>query len=85
MEQEQPSTREDKMAGERKLKLRAKSQIVVDGVTRQAGEVFEMPEREALNLVGLGACEQIPAGVSGSTQAPGPEERTGTQSGPGQK
>lgn len=46
--------------GEKKLKLRARELIKVAGVTYQPDEVFELPEREALNLVGQGAAEELP-------------------------
>ena len=46
--------------GEKKLKLRAKELVHFAGNDYQPDEVFEAPEREALNLVGLGAVEELP-------------------------
>ena len=49
------------MPNEPKLKLRAKSMITLNtGKVIKTGEVFELPEREALNLVGMGDAEQLP-------------------------
>lgn len=48
------------MKKEPTLKLRAKAQINVDGVIIHAGQIFELPERHALGLVGTGNVEQIP-------------------------
>lgn len=44
---------------EPKLKIRAKTQIVVEGAIRYMGEEFELPERFALGLVGEGEAEQV--------------------------
>lgn len=46
--------------GEKKLKLKAKTMVTVGGVTYEEGEEFELPEREALNLVGMGSAEELP-------------------------
>ena len=47
--------------GEPKFKLRAKSMIVLEGgAVVKEGEIFELPERQALELVGLGNAEQLP-------------------------
>lgn len=54
--------RKDQDPKEEKLKLRAKEYIIVDGVTHKPGEIFELPERQALGLVGEGQAEQIAAG-----------------------
>lgn len=53
-----PSSSEG-LPGEKKLKLRAKEVLTVEGVTHPPGDEFELPEREALSLVGTGAAEQI--------------------------
>jgi hypothetical protein len=55
-----PNIADEGSKGELKLKLRAKSRIVVEGVVINAGQEFELPERQALGLVGTGDCEQIP-------------------------
>ena len=47
------------MQGEKKLKLRAKTYLVVHGKPIHAGEEFELPEREALNLIGMQEADQI--------------------------
>lgn len=44
---------------EPKLKVRAKTQIVVEGVIRYMAEEFELPERFALGLIGEGEAEQV--------------------------
>ena len=46
--------------GEPKLKLRAKTMITLEGgAIVKAGEIFELPERQALDLVGMQNAEQI--------------------------
>lgn len=44
---------------EPKLKVRALEHITVEGRPRKPGEEFELPEREALGLVGQGQAEQV--------------------------
>ena len=46
---------------EKWIKLRAKSYLNVNGVIHNTGEVFELPEQNALSLVGTGVAEQLPA------------------------
>ena len=63
--------------GEPKLKLRAKTQIVVEGTIIFMGETFELPERAALGLVGEGEAEQYiepDRPVDWEQNAPGPRE-----------
>ena len=59
------------------LKLRAKTQLVVEGVLRFMGEEFKLPEREALGLIGGGEVEQVideDRPLSWMQSAPGPKE-----------
>ena len=44
---------------EPKLRVRALEHINVDGLPRHPGEEFELPERQALGLVGTGDAEQV--------------------------
>lgn len=46
--------------GEKKLKLRMKSQVNVEGIIYQTGDEVELPERQALSLVGSGVAEELP-------------------------
>jgi hypothetical protein len=55
-----PAPEPGALEGEKKLKVRAKSQVSVDGVIHNTGDVFELPERQALSLVGTGAAEELP-------------------------
>lgn len=54
---------------ETKLKIRAKTYLVLEGIAYQPGAVLELPEREALGLVGTGDAEQIPAGAPDKPEA----------------
>ena len=54
---------------EPKLKVRAKTYLVIDGVEHQPGAVIELPERQALGLVGTGDAEQIPQGKPAEEEA----------------
>lgn len=56
--------------GEKKFKLRAKDMLTVGGVTYAAGEIFELPEREALGLVGTGAAEELAGDAPGEPTKP---------------
>lgn len=59
------------------LQLRAKTQIVANGVLRYMGESFELPERQALGFVGGGEVEQVideDRPVVWMQNAPGPRE-----------
>ena len=56
--------------GEKKFKLRAKDMVTVGGVTYKAGEEFELPEREALGLVGTGGAEELPGDAPGEPTKP---------------
>ena len=68
-------------AAEPLLNVRAKTQIVVDGVLRYMGEQWQMPEREALGLIGGGEAEQFTddfdAPLWWTQNAPGPREGPG--------
>ena len=77
------NSRLDTLQGEINLTLRARSQILVNGQTRFAGEIFELPERQALGLVGTGGADQIPDSgpVPPSTET-GPMERGCSQGSP---
>ena len=46
--------------GEMKFKLRARVWLKVEGKVFGAGAHFELPERQALGLVGIGNAEQLP-------------------------
>ena len=71
------------MQGEPNLSIRAKSQILSNGQTRYAGEVFNLPEREGLGLVGTGNAEQVPgSGAIPPSTETGPQERGGSQGSP---
>lgn len=54
---------------EPKLKLRARTYIIVNGTEYQPGDVFELGERQALGLVGTGDAEQIPEGQPAQPEA----------------
>lgn len=64
-------TRKDFDPKEKLLKVRAKEYLVLYGIEYKAGNVMELPEREALGLIGAGQAEEIPEGKSA-------KEETGT-------
>lgn len=62
---------------EPRLHLRAKTQLVVEGVQRYMGEEFKLPERHALGFVGAGEVEQFvdcDRPLDWMQNAPGPRE-----------
>jgi hypothetical protein len=54
--------------GEKMLTVKAKSMVNIAGVTHQTGDVFQLPEREALSLVGTGSAEELPGDAPAPTQ-----------------
>ena len=60
LEQAERRMEEHKPEPETRLRLRAKTMLTIGGIVYNADEVFELPEREALNLVGMGSAEELP-------------------------
>ena len=50
------------MGKETTFKIRAKAYLMLRGKEYQAGNILELPEREALGLIAEGKAEQIPEG-----------------------
>jgi hypothetical protein len=71
-------TYEIRAPGEPMINIRAKTQIVIDGIVRYMGEQFSLPERQGLGLVGTGEAEQVIDPLRPLTwmdSAPGPLEQ----------
>jgi hypothetical protein len=62
-------TRTDQDAKEKRMKVRAKEYLVIYGVAYAAGNIVELPEREALGLISYGQAEQIPEGESAQSES----------------
>lgn len=73
-EEPKTGTRTDQDPKEPKLRLRAKEHIVIDAVLYKPGEEFELPEREALGLVGQGQAEQVGPGETAAESKKRDEE-----------
>ena len=56
------------MGKETTFKIRTKSYLILRGKEYQAGNILELPEREALGLIGEGKAEQIPEGESAQSE-----------------
>lgn len=68
---------EIRAAGEPNLTVRARTQINVMGWTRYMGETFDLPQRCALGLVGIGLADQVidlTRPLDWQQNAPGPHE-----------
>ena len=59
---------------EKLMKIRVKDYLTLRGHDYPAGNILELPEREALGLVGQGKAEQIPEGESVQSETGTPEQ-----------
>lgn len=61
------------------IKIRAKTQIVINGILRYMGECIDVPTIQGLGHVGQGESEQVvdeTASLTWMVNAPGPRENT---------
>jgi len=59
---------------EKRMKIRVKDFLTLHGRDYPAGNILELPEREALGVIGQGKAEQIPPGESAQSETGTPEQ-----------